>query len=241
MRHWRRAALAATPLADQPVFSTISVPGNLALALSVEFPTAVSVAHTAGYSSGSTYLGYFDPNKCYLYSYNATEALRHFYPAGAATNRVCTGTNDSKWSGNFLNWATMQTIDPFRWALTGGYRSTDTATETIIEKAYATNQGGDTQLPEPLADHQCRRGRSNALHLGRRSTCACAPWATRCASRGPATLTDTPTAYDGVATSGGTVYEVSVRVKVCDSLGRRGPAGGQLHALPRRQLQADRA
>ena len=39
-------AQAATPLADQPVFSSIAVPGNLALALSVEFPTAISVAHT---------------------------------------------------------------------------------------------------------------------------------------------------------------------------------------------------
>jgi hypothetical protein len=82
------------PLSDQPLL-TPDVPGNLALALSVEFPTAVSVAHIAAYSTASTYLGYFDPNKCYLYSHNATETLRHFYPAGTAAGRVCTGANDS--------------------------------------------------------------------------------------------------------------------------------------------------
>ena len=220
-------ALAATPLADQPVFSTISVPGNLALALSVEFPTAVSVAHTAGYSNASTYLGYFDPNKCYLYSYNATEALRHFYPAGDTTTRVCTGTgDDAKWSGNFLNWATMQTIDPFRWVLTGGYRSTDTATETILEKAYATGQGGASNFPDrtlgnstdvaettpfPWGGLKMRvQGLGNKMRFTRNGDVNAAP-----------------TAYDpGVAVNRDTVYEVSVRVKVCD-----GSAGaGKLEA-----------
>src|SRR3546814_3416373 len=40
-----------------------------------------------------------------------------------------------EWSGNYLNWAATQTIDPFRLALTGGYRVRDTATETWLEKA----------------------------------------------------------------------------------------------------------
>ena len=35
---------AATALSDQPVFTNTAVPGNLVLALSVEFPTAVSRA-----------------------------------------------------------------------------------------------------------------------------------------------------------------------------------------------------
>ena len=39
-------ARAQTALADQPLFSNANVPGNLALALSVEFPTAISVAYT---------------------------------------------------------------------------------------------------------------------------------------------------------------------------------------------------
>ncbi|RYY62536.1 MAG: hypothetical protein EOO24_58415, partial [Comamonadaceae bacterium] len=105
---------SATSLADQPVFSTSSVPGNLALALSVEWPTASRTAHTDNYSSASTYLGYFDPNKCYLYQVDTTANgvstadkgdSSYFYPAGLAANRSCAGTTPRKWSGNFLNWA----------------------------------------------------------------------------------------------------------------------------------------
>ena len=117
-------ALADTKLADQPLFTNTGVPGNLALSLSVEYPTAVSVAHPDSTYSTDTampYLGYFDPHKCYEYVYVASPTntnLSHFKPVGQATKRICSGS----WSGNFLNWATMQTIDPFRWALTGGYR-----------------------------------------------------------------------------------------------------------------------
>ena len=132
-------ARAATLLADQPLFATPVVPGNLALALSVEFPTAISVAHTnRAYSAASEYLGYFDPAKCYDYSYtDGTSAENFFVPAAKATGHVCS----AKWSGNFLNWASMQTIDPFRWVLTGGYRVIDETTRTVIEKAWSTNQG----------------------------------------------------------------------------------------------------
>lgn len=142
-------AWSATSLADQPLFTNTGVPGNLALPLSVEYPTAVSVAHIDGtYSTTTTiaYLGYFDPNKCYEYVRVTTETatdVSHFKPVGAATNRTCSG----KWSGNFLNWATMQTIDPFRSALTGGYRKVDTKDTTIIEKAYASGQGGTGNFP----------------------------------------------------------------------------------------------
>ncbi len=55
-------AAAQVNLADQPVFASASVPGNLALALSVEWPTASRTAHTAAYASSSTFQGYFDPN-----------------------------------------------------------------------------------------------------------------------------------------------------------------------------------
>lgn len=211
-------ARAATPLADQPVFSTIAVPGNLALALSVEFPTAISVAHTdSTYTSTKTYLGYFDPAKCYLYNYSATETERHFYPAGLATDRKCTGTDDAKWSGNFLNWATMQTIDPFRWALTGGYRSTDTATVTILEKAFASNQGSDSNFPN--------RSLGNSTLVSENTPLSWSAMNMRIRTLGnkmrftrTGTLTAAgPTAYDpAAALTDSTVYELSVRVKVCD-------------------------
>jgi type IV pilus assembly protein PilY1 len=135
---------AQTNLADKPIAAGADVPGNLALALSVEFPTAISIANLGNYADATQYLGYFDPAKCYTYQYNSTTpAGSYFTPssiAAGAPGHDCSGTA-GQWSGNFMNWATMQTIDPFRWALTGGYRSVDTATQTILEKAWGSGQG----------------------------------------------------------------------------------------------------
>ncbi len=227
------AAQATTPLADQPVFSSRDVPGNLALALSVEFPTAVSVAHTdSSYSTSKTYLGYFDPNKCYLYNYSATETARYFYPAGQATSRACTAASDTaKWSGNYLNWATMQTIDPFRWALTGGYRVVDTATETIIEKAHASGQGGTGNFPNrtttsssvvadhtPLAWSQFKmriQGLGNKMRFSQNGN-----------------IDNTPTPWQPGLNDVNTVYEVSVRVKVCDTGASAGGLESNCTAYP---------
>ena len=137
-------AHAATALADQPLFATKSVPGNLALALSVEFPTAVSAAHTnRTYSASSEYLGYFDPKKCYVYQIDAAGGTstvnNYFAPNSITANRVCNVGTTGQWSGNYLNWATMQTIDPFRWVLTGGYRVVDSDSGlTVVEKGWGS-------------------------------------------------------------------------------------------------------
>jgi type IV pilus assembly protein PilY1 len=142
-------ASAAVPLADQPIFAGADVPGNLALALSVEYPTAISVANLGDYDKRSTYLGYFDPQKCYDYvavqgSIPTDYSGSYFQPSAlASNNHRCSG----QWSGNFMNWATMQTIDPFRWALSGGYRSVDTTSQTILEKAWGSIQGGQSNFP----------------------------------------------------------------------------------------------
>ena len=226
-------AQATTALADQPVFTNTTVPGNLALALSVEFPTAVSVAHIdTSYITTKTYLGYFDPAKCYLYSYNATETLRHFYPAGAATSLACTGASDAKWSGNYLNWATMQTVDPFRWALTGGYRVTDTATDTVLEKAWASGQGGTGNFPN--------RTDSSSTSIANATPFAWTAFKMRIQGLGnkmrfsqSGDINNTPTAYDpAVAVTTSTVYEVSVRVKVCDTGASAGPLEANCTAYP---------
>ncbi|MDP3222158.1 MAG: hypothetical protein Q8M96_03385, partial [Rubrivivax sp.] len=230
---WSGSTKATTPLADQPVFTNTSVPGNLALALSVEFPTAVSVAHTDGtYDGAKTYLGYFDPNKCYLYSYNAIETLRHFYPAGAAASRACIGADDGKWSGNYMNWATMQTVDPFRWALTGGYRAVDTATETLLEKAWASGQGGTGNFPN--------RTSTVAATVANSTPFGWAQFRMRIQGLGnKMRFTDSgdvnaaPTVYNpAVAVIAGTVYEVSVRVKVCDTTVGAGPLEANCTAYP---------
>lgn len=141
---WQGMAHAAVAaLANQPVFASATVPGNLALTLSVEWPTASRTAHTDAYAPTTRFLGYFDPEKCYTYQYNPaandtnTGNTSYFQPAGAAPNRTCSG----QWSGNFLNWAATATIDPFRWAMTGGRRVVDTPTETILEKGWHSGQG----------------------------------------------------------------------------------------------------
>ena len=79
-----------------------------------------------GYKPKITYFGYFDSNKCYTYSSNL------FTPSGAATSKKCSG----KWSGDFLNYLTMSRMDALRRVLYGGYRSTDTDQETILERSY---------------------------------------------------------------------------------------------------------
>jgi len=134
------AAHGQIALNDTPMFSNIIVPSNVLLTLSVEYPTATSRAHTDAYSSASTFIGYFDPGKCYDYD----NINGYFAASKAAANHVCSG----QWSGNFLNWATTSTIDPFRWALTGGYRAIDTTTATVLQKGYMpSSQGGVGNFP----------------------------------------------------------------------------------------------
>ncbi|CAG0889455.1 unnamed protein product [Cyprideis torosa] len=84
------------------------------------------------YQDSIEYYGYFDSKKCYTYD---TEGNR-FVPAEMATgsnNHYCTG---EKWSGNFMNWATMTRMDVVRKMLYGGMRSEDTATSTVLERHY---------------------------------------------------------------------------------------------------------
>src|SRR5690606_28692541 len=101
---------------------------------SVEYPTVLSIANTGNYSSAKTYLGYFDSAKGYVYD----GQNEWFVPDGAASTRKCGGPK--QWSGNFLNWAATPTIDPFRSALTGGYRYRDEVGLTVLEKARHTGQ-----------------------------------------------------------------------------------------------------
>lgn len=126
----------AAQLSDTPLVLKGSVPPNVLFALSVEFPTALIAAYqgTNDYTVGSEYLGYFDPDKCY--TYDSTNAW--FAPQSIATSHSCPS---GKWSGNFLNWASMAGLDEFRYAMTGGNRSTDTATTTVLERTYQNNQG----------------------------------------------------------------------------------------------------
>ncbi len=76
------------------------------------------------------YYGYFDSFK--YYSYNATSG--RFEPAGVTADKKAAA--GAYWSGDFLNYLTMSRMDAIRKVLYGGYRSTDTATETVLARAY---------------------------------------------------------------------------------------------------------
>jgi type IV pilus assembly protein PilY1 len=244
------AAAATVDLADRPLFSTVSVPGNLALALSVEWPTATTPAYpsTTAYTPSATFLGYFDPGKCYTYtvvnsgtSSSPNYSTSYFAPFGAATSHACTSTaSQPLWSGNYLNWASMQTLDAFRWVLTGGYRSVDTTDTTILTKTYAAQDSG--VMPQktlaastatsvlagatPFTDGAWTSGATTRLrNLGSRM------WITS-SSTGSGTLvsgsaTSGAVAYTGqnslVASNNANyadptkTYELYVNVKVCDA------------------------
>ncbi|HWT28454.1 MAG TPA: hypothetical protein VN084_02995, partial [Methylophilaceae bacterium] len=213
-----QTSFAQLRLADQPVFTSVSIPGNLALTLSVEFPTAVSVAHpTRTYSSTNNYLGYFDPAKCYKYRYVSDSADdNYFYPTRLATNRKCSG----EWSGNFLNWASMQTIDPFRWALTGGYRWIDTPELTVLEKAWSGGQGSaSSNFPNSTTTGSEIAGATPFTGAASFGT-SILGWGNKmrfmAVASGSPSYSGTATHFSGTA-SLAKLYEVYVRVKVCDS------------------------
>lgn len=213
-------ALASTARADVSQSPLLlgggSVPGNLALVPSVEWPTIISIANLGSYAASNKYVGYFDSDKCYGYSHDATNSDRrnsHFYPASITSNRTCAG---QLWSGNFLNWAATQTIDPFRSALTGGYRVVDTPSETWLEKARHTGQNSSGA-----------RGISGSTTVSGATPANWSQFNTRIAGLGNrmrftmsgdwnGAISDYTSVTD-LSGNGNVVYEVYMRVKVCDS------------------------
>lgn len=80
-----------------------------------------------------TYLGLFNSNLCYTHS-NGSGTADLFTPASAAagTLKTCSG----QWAGNWLNYVTTSRIDAMRVVLYGGLRDTDTASQTVLRRAY---------------------------------------------------------------------------------------------------------
>ena len=218
--------VAAQTVSQVPLSVAGGVPGNLLLTPSVEWPTLDSVANISNnYSAATLSTGYFDSNKCYGYSYNLIESARYFYPVGFTFTRTCNAAS-KQWSGNYLNWAATQTIDPFRKALTGGFRTTDTASVTILEKARSDANTGAGIFPD--------RNLTAAAVMSGAVPAALGTWNTfntrlrtfgnRMRFTDNGNLANAPTAYNPAIhtlTNGGgsrgTVYEVSLRVKVCDA------------------------
>jgi len=136
----------ALEVSQTPLFLGVDVPGNLVFVPSVEWPTINSVANLReNYTPNQEFVGYFNSDVCYEYRYSSNRSDRHFFPVEWAVARQCFG--DGHWSGNFLNWAATQTIDPFRKTLTGGYRVRDEVGVTWLEKARHDGQGGSSIYP----------------------------------------------------------------------------------------------
>ena len=216
--------LAATNLADAPVFATNTVPGNVALVISAEFPTALGSAYTSAYSSAVDYIGYFDANKCYVYQTDADINKHYFAPSGVAAAHVC----DKKWSGNYLNWALTQTVDPFRYALTGGYRSIDEidgtgVALTVLEKAWASGQGGTVVTPKITAGvstvtpYAWATARIRIAGLGNKFYISNGGLTDTGATVTPANPVLKQTDALPADATGTRVYEYYARVKVCDT------------------------
>jgi type IV pilus assembly protein PilY1 len=87
------------------------------------------------WTPGIDYYGYFDSFKCYNYSSNTFVPVAAPKVGGAASKK-CVGGNDAYWSGDFLNYVTTSRMDALRKVLYGGYRSTDTGTSTVLQRAY---------------------------------------------------------------------------------------------------------
>ncbi|MBK8817164.1 MAG: hypothetical protein IPN42_17410 [Methylococcaceae bacterium] len=154
-------AIAGT-VSQKPLFLTTNESPNVLINLSVEGPMGgAAYADQPGNPDGCTgrkndvggfsnadnigacyfkateYLGYFDPNKCYTYNFTNSR----FEPGKPVinSNHECTTRTaaDGRWSGNFLNWATMTSIDEFIWTMTGGNRISDTTSLTVIRRALS--------------------------------------------------------------------------------------------------------
>lgn len=154
--HAQVAQMARVHLSADPLFATHTVDkATISLALSVEWPTAG--AQYVGdnwpddsYRPSNEYLGYFDTESCYSYRNTPTETVapgktladyKRFVRASPAQQRRCDGTGGSSdgFSGNYLNWAASSAIDMLRLALSGGDRSIDTPSLTMLQRAMVPN------------------------------------------------------------------------------------------------------
>jgi len=139
----------AGEIANIPLFLTDSVDPRVMLAMSNDHQlhgkayTDYSDLNGDGtldttYNDGIDYYGYFNSNRCYSYASSlfSPEGLvddPKVDDADTVFDHYCSTAD--RWSGNFLNWATMTRMDVVRKVLYGGYRSTDISTSTILQRS----------------------------------------------------------------------------------------------------------
>lgn len=140
------AAAQALSIAQSPLFNTFQVPPLNMLVVGRDHKLYYEAYNDTsdlngdgvldvGYKPNTIdYYGYFNSRICYTHDGDK------FLPAGtgSGTNgKQCSG----QWSGDFLNYLATSRMDALRKVLYGGLRSTDTATETVLEAAYITQDG----------------------------------------------------------------------------------------------------
>ncbi|MEG7360981.1 pilus assembly protein [Pseudomonas citronellolis] len=136
------AGARASVLAQTPLFvSNIAPPMNMLVVgrdQKLYFPAYNDASDIDGdgqldvyYKPSIDYTGYFDSYKCY--SYDSSNNV--FVPKSVTSTKKCS----SQWSGDFLNYLTMSRLDVLRKVLYGGYRSTDSATATVLERTFIPN------------------------------------------------------------------------------------------------------
>jgi type IV pilus assembly protein PilY1 len=123
-------------IASGPLSGGGNIHPNMVLSLSVNFPMAGAAYRADGGSYDRTYeyIGYFNPLKCYRYQ-GGNRNISDGYFAVAEDADALHECGGDTFSGNFLNWAALSTIDVLRYALTGGDRIVDTTTRTILQRA----------------------------------------------------------------------------------------------------------
>lgn len=215
--------LVATAVAQTPALmrfppGAAPVPGNLMLALSVEFPTGLQASYpTANYNASLAYDGYFDRRKCYQY----VAADNLFRGVAQANADYTCPAPDSQWSGNLLNWLTMTNLDQFRLVMTGGTRDTftqfsaavpgDTLTRTVLVRARSDRNAYNPERMLRSTDPAPASARGRFVWQG-----------------GEATRFRVYTRAGGAwggAIDFGTIQDLQIRVEVCTTVGVVGPEG----------------
>ncbi|WP_440223491.1 pilus assembly protein [Dokdonella sp. MW10] len=138
-----QTSVGGVDVAQQPLFSATSQPPLNMLVLGKDHKIYYEAYNDAsdldgdgaldiGYKPNTiTYYGYFNSNACYTWD------GAKFVPAGATANKQCSG----QWSGDFLNYLTTSRMDALRRVLYGGWRQTDSTTQTILQGAFFPQDG----------------------------------------------------------------------------------------------------
>jgi type IV pilus assembly protein PilY1 len=142
----------AANLAAAPMFMTASQPPLIMLTMARDHKLYYEAYNDysdlngdgtidVGYKPASIdYYGYFDSNKCYSYTGGIFTPVAmtdsSVVNGNTVYNKKCTGTGRDFWSGDFLNYVTTARIDALRKVLYGGYRSTDSTSQTILERSF---------------------------------------------------------------------------------------------------------